>query len=335
MVANRAMVFETDVAVEDAAAGFEERGLSEAETRHGFTLYTGSGAAALREDALVSAMGQQDAGAAKATVKAIVDAKAGEADRYADVSSACARLTDALGTGHLIRGRTHAPGETFDGAVGGGVAFSVGTQETRVATPVVFREGQANEGPVVEWASGADAFYGQKPGTTVDGRVVTATATVPSADIERFHPQLPGEADRATGQTPTASFEFDYEATGDGVGLLEITHEAGDSIQRSQLFVRGAGFAEVEGAGQTSAGQWQGSASGDDGTVVAGDRVAVGAASDYEISVVWQSSDGDTSSTLMEEKALTRSIAARRRPVQCVCGRSCRQRGDASTPQSI
>ncbi|WP_415378771.1 hypothetical protein [Halosimplex sp. TS25] len=301
VVADRAMVFETDVATDDAAAELEEIGLSEADARHGFTLYAGdSGAAAAREDALVSALGLQDADTARSTVEAVVDAEADEQTRYAEASAACDLLTDALGTGHLIRGRTHEPGETFDGAVGGGVAFSVGTEETRVATPVVFREGQASRGPVVEWASDADAFYGRKPDTSVDGRVVTAAATVPSADVERFHPQLPGEANRATDRTPTASFEFDYEATGDGAGLLDITHQAGDSIRRNRLFLRGAGFAEVEGADQTAAGQWQGTASGDDESVVAGDRVQVGVASDYEISVVWQSSDGDTSSTLVE-----------------------------------
>ncbi|WP_459194369.1 hypothetical protein [Halosimplex sp. J119] len=300
-IANRATVVETDVAVEDAAAGFEARGFSEAGTRREFTLYVGeSGAAAVREDALVSAAGSEDSDAARSTVEAVVDAEAGEATRYAEAVSACERLTDALGTGHLIRGRTHEPGETFDGAVGGGVVYRVGTEETRVETPVIFRDGQTSKGPVLEWASDADVFYGRKPGTTVDGRVVTATATVSNSDIDQFHSQLPGEANRAVERTPTAMFGFDYEETGDGVGTLEIRHEGGDAIPRSELYVRGSGFADVEDVDQTSAGQWQGSASGDDESVAAGDRVTVGAASDYEISVVWESADGDTASTIME-----------------------------------
>ncbi|WP_436923028.1 hypothetical protein [Halosimplex amylolyticum] len=303
VVGDSALVFETDVATDDAAAGFEERGLAEAGARHDFTLYTGeTGAAAVREDALVSAVGTRDADAARSTVEAVVDAEAGEADRYADVSSACDLLTDALGRGHLLRGRTHAPGRTFDGVVGDGLVFSVGSEETRVATPVVFREGQASEGPVVEWASDADVFYGRKPGTSVDGRVVTATATVPSAEIERFHSQLPGEANRAVDRAPAATFGYDYEETGDDVGTLEITHEGGDSIPRSELVLRGTGFTEVDGADQTSAGQWQGTASGDDESVVAGDRVEVGVASDYEVNVVWESADGNTASTLMEDE---------------------------------
>ena len=53
---------------------------------------------------------------------------------------------------------------------------------------------------------------------------------------------------------------------------------------------------------QTGAGQWQGSADGDEDGVVAGDAVTVGVASDYETSAVWVSSDGDSSATLAEHR---------------------------------
>ena len=49
---------------------------------------------------------------------------------------------------------------------------------------------------------------------------------------------------------------------------------------------------------QTGPGQWQRSANGDEDGVVAGDAVTVGVTSDYEIEVVRESSDGDSSETL-------------------------------------
>jgi hypothetical protein len=295
------LVFEADLDRETAAGDLRGVGLSEAGTRHGFAVFTGDrGAAALADAAVVLSLGANDPDAARSVVEAVVDAKAGGGPQYVDESDDCERLTAAIGTAHLLGGRTHSAEEGLDGAVGAGLGIEVGASETRVRTPAVFPEGEADEAALAEWAADADVFYGQSAETAVDGRVATATAAVPTADVESFGSgSLPG-SERTAPRTPQAILEFEYEATADGVGTLEITHAGGDSIPRSELYVRGSGFAAVDGVDQTAAGQWRGTAGGDDEAVVAGDHVTVGAASDYEVSVVWVSTDGDASATLDE-----------------------------------
>ncbi|WP_436932601.1 hypothetical protein [Halosimplex halobium] len=296
------LVFDGGVDRGAAAEGLRSQGYSETETAHGFAVFAqeGGGAAALGESALVTAPAFNDRDRATATVEAILAARTGDGERYVDASADCARLVDALGSGHILAGRTYRAGATFDGAVAGGIAYEVAGSETAVRTPAVFREGQVDEAAVADWAADAEAFYGREPETAVDGRVVTARATVDSADIERFRQGMPGESPRGGTRTPQVAFTFEYEPAGDGVGRLTITHEGGDSVPEAELFVRGAGFADVEGVDQTAAGGWQGTASGDDATVVAGDSVTVGVAGDYEISVVWEPEDRDTSATLAD-----------------------------------
>ncbi|QLH77028.1 hypothetical protein HZS55_06845 [Halosimplex rubrum] len=295
------LVFEGDLDRETAVGDFRALGLTEAETRHGFALFTGDrGAAALADAAVVLAMGTGDPDAARSVVEAVVDAKAGAGPRYVDAVADCERLTAAVGSAQLVSGRTYAAEARLDGAVAGGIGIEIGERETRVRVPAVFPEGEVDEAVLAEWAADAGVFYGQSAETTVDGRVATARATVPSAEVETFGTgSFPGSR-RTAPRTPQAIFGLEYEATGDGVGTLEITHEGGDSIPKAQLSLRGAGFADVEGADQTAAGQWRGTASGDDEAVVAGDYVTVGAAGDYEISVVWESAEGDASATLDE-----------------------------------
>lgn len=99
-------------------------------------------------------------------------------------------------------------------------------------------------------------------------------------------------------RAPQASFGFQfYEASGDN-NQLAIAHEGGDTIPASQLFIRGSGFADVDGAGQTEAGPWKGTTT--DGNVSAGNIVYVGVRSDYEISIVWRSESGDSGAVLAE-----------------------------------
>ncbi|WP_436935498.1 hypothetical protein [Halovenus marina] len=91
---------------------------------------------------------------------------------------------------------------------------------------------------------------------------------------------------------PTAQFEVEYESTDDDRGRLTITHVAGESIQASNLLIRGSGFADVGDVDQTGSGSWQGTTD-DNGRVTAGHRVVLGVTSDYSISVVWWG-DGET-----------------------------------------
>lgn len=101
-----------------------------------------------------------------------------------------------------------------------------------------------------------------------------------------------GLGDSPTQAAPQVSFSFDY----DSAGTLTITHQGGDHVRADSLIVRG----ELLDA----TGSWTdlgGSASGDIGgepAVVAGDRVTVGAESNSRVSIIWESSEGDTSAML-------------------------------------
>jgi hypothetical protein len=112
------------------------------------------------------------------------------------------------------------------------------------------------------------------------------------------------QGDRDRQATPTASFAFDYEETGDAEGTLEIIHDGGDLIRASSLYLRGDGYTEVANADMIENGQWAGATSGQkegDPAVAAGDSVTLGVTSDYEIRVVWQPSTGATSATLGQD----------------------------------
>ncbi|MBO4246673.1 type IV pilin N-terminal domain-containing protein [Halomicrobium sp. IBSBa] len=112
-----------------------------------------------------------------------------------------------------------------------------------------------------------------------------------------------------TSTTPTASFSFDYEQTdaSNERGVVTITHDSGDPINEDELYVRGSGFessGDISGTSsvdQDSAGTWQGTSSSDS-EVVAGDSNDVGANSEYNFNVIYQSAEGDTSSTLSSDK---------------------------------
>jgi len=127
---------------------------------------------------------------------------------------------------------------------------------------------------------------------------------------------------------PTTTIGFNYEQVYENdntvnLGTLKVSHDGGDSIKMQEIYVRGSGINDTKddynpgGSGdsnildvkeiantgpvqQRTAGQWNGTTSGDDSKVVSGDVTKVPVDSDYEISVVYQSQEGDTSSTLNE-----------------------------------
>jgi flagellin-like protein len=126
-------------------------------------------------------------------------------------------------------------------------------------------------------------------------------------------------------QTPQASFSWDFNnKTGSDVteGVVEVSHDGGDSIKHSELYFRGSGFedpydgnpglpsgvgsslsqtATIDSAGTAwAAGNASGSI-GDTSAVVGGDVINVGVSSDFEVSLVWEPSEGDTSATLAEQ----------------------------------
>lgn len=120
-------------------------------------------------------------------------------------------------------------------------------------------------------------------------------------------------------QTPSASFEFEYQPHYDAdYGNLTITHEGGDRIRTARVVIRGRGIksskkADFKGskgsiapsgfAITTSDTQWgsKGTATatkGGDPAVTTGDYVRVWVRNDHDIRLVYTGSD--TSSTLGE-----------------------------------
>ena len=138
-----------------------------------------------------------------------------------------------------------------------------------------------------------------------------------------------GLGNSATNTNPQASFSFEYEeveeASNNGPqGLVTISHDGGDTISDNELYIRGAGFNGTAlnsgslGSSSTNlgdyvesetgswpdmseAGSWNGTTSGDDSAIVSGDFTYVYAASDYELDVVYESQEGQSSSTLQED----------------------------------
>ncbi|WP_459192275.1 type IV pilin [Halosimplex sp. J119] len=119
-----------------------------------------------------------------------------------------------------------------------------------------------------------------------------------------------------TNAAPTASFSTDYEvdSTNSDFGLLTISHDSGETIEAGNLYVRGSGFFSDYSPSTSpsfsdsdhdmdSSGAWSES-DGDQNSYVSasgvssGNRLVVAVKGDYEIDVVYQSPDGQTSSTL-------------------------------------
>jgi len=129
-----------------------------------------------------------------------------------------------------------------------------------------------------------------------------------------------GLGNSATNTNPQASFSFDYTQAyenddGPNLGYARISHDGGDTISDNELYVRGSGFNESVSLLESNADPeridhrnttsgydlWNGTTSGDDSAVVSGDYAIASVDSDYEIDVVYQSQEGQSSSTLQED----------------------------------
>jgi len=128
-----------------------------------------------------------------------------------------------------------------------------------------------------------------------------------------------GLGNQAQQGAPTTTIGMDYEETdtdsGTSYGFVTIKHDGGDTISNNEVYLRGTGYHDSWGSLDsgsytpsdtdhitTSNTVWPASAtSGSDSAIVSGDRVYAGVSADYEISVVYQSQEGDTSSTLNEQ----------------------------------
>jgi flagellin-like protein len=98
---------------------------------------------------------------------------------------------------------------------------------------------------------------------------------------------------------PTADFTFDYNATSDANndGYLTVTLNQGDQINNDNLYIRGSGLNDT--------GKWGGSSgvgSGDTGEISAGQSAILDVNSNYDINVVWEDPDSDSTSTLSTDE---------------------------------
>ncbi|WP_436927431.1 type IV pilin [Halosimplex amylolyticum] len=107
--------------------------------------------------------------------------------------------------------------------------------------------------------------------------------------------------------TPTATIGMDYEQTGSGggveYGILTLSHESGETIDAANLYIRGSGFSTSPSGTYITDGSWTqgGTFFGPNSEVKSGQSVDVGVESTYDVKVVWESPEGDTSSTLNEQ----------------------------------
>jgi flagellin-like protein len=108
-----------------------------------------------------------------------------------------------------------------------------------------------------------------------------------------------GLGDQAQQATPQASFSFDYEENTE----VTVTHDGGDTIQANELYVRGT----LDGSNSISQ-TWANMTSGVS-EVTAGNSVVLDDSNtdvsdptnSYEIRVVYETQEGDTSATLAQD----------------------------------
>ncbi|MFC6973451.1 type IV pilin N-terminal domain-containing protein [Halomicroarcula sp. GCM10025709] len=118
-----------------------------------------------------------------------------------------------------------------------------------------------------------------------------------------------GLGDQTQSATPQASFSFDFEAGGGGNGVLSITHDGGDTIVAQELYVRGDSSDFVSSGSiaggppldMDSPGDWTTAGYSSGSEISAGSSVDVGVSNDYDIRVVYEAQEGDSSATLGQD----------------------------------
>jgi flagellin-like protein len=100
-----------------------------------------------------------------------------------------------------------------------------------------------------------------------------------------------GLGEQVSDTAPQVSFDFDYDESN---GELTITHEGGDDVSASEMFVRGSG----------SDGDWSSDGAdtsvsyGDNTDINAGNSVTVSVSSDDTVRIVYEPSSGGSSATI-------------------------------------
>ena len=112
-----------------------------------------------------------------------------------------------------------------------------------------------------------------------------------------------GLGNQAGSVAPQASFSFDYDADAD---TLTVEHDGGESVRADTVYFRGSGPDEVGQTWKNVASSYpNSSASGSvegESAIVSGDRaVLTSVGNSYEVTVNWESTSGDTTSTLADD----------------------------------
>jgi flagellin-like protein len=112
-----------------------------------------------------------------------------------------------------------------------------------------------------------------------------------------------GLGDQVSNTSPQASFSFNWEVESSDYGTLTVTHDGGETIQAQNLYLRGSEGSNADAShdplGETWASSDYGGGVGPTSQVQAGMSIQLdGIGSDGEVSLVWQSTTGDSSSTL-------------------------------------
>jgi len=123
-----------------------------------------------------------------------------------------------------------------------------------------------------------------------------------------------GLGDQAQQTTPQASFSFDYtekgtDASGNPIGVVDVTHDGGDSIVAQELYVRGSNLHDETDSDYSTTpdiGTGTGNAFTEKystgSEVSAGQNIRVAAKATYDIRVVFESEEGDNSATLAQDE---------------------------------
>lgn len=173
-VANAIQVMEGPFDRETLTAQLTGAGFEQTESNQGHDLYSGGesrGFAVSDERFVQVGVRSTDVEVdARAAITTTLDAHAGALDRYQDVNDDCARLLSALGEGDFIMGRTDEESwQSVEGAAAEGGRWRVASEQTDVATAVVYPSADATDASAVEeWASEGQPFGETAPSVATD-----------------------------------------------------------------------------------------------------------------------------------------------------------------------
>jgi len=112
-----------------------------------------------------------------------------------------------------------------------------------------------------------------------------------------------GLGDQVSNTSPQASFSFEWNGASGEEATLTVTHDGGETIQAQNLYIRGSEGTAGTGDNADLGKSWAeySSTAGATSEVQAGMSTGVdNIGSDGKISLVWQSSTGESSSTLKQ-----------------------------------